>query len=550
MAIAMHERGAAMAIVEEVRSARTSEAGAAMLVGEALARLRDERLAGALGAKSLLDLLTKRLPSLDRVSADIALSLVDGLGGRDLVSLVELGLAKLSVIAAAPESERASLISDARYLPLRDLRWRVRDVEEERDAAALRAGQALARVPRGQRFIPRGEWEERRTPEEQQAAASSVLAEVERAWSESGAHAFDAARGLGRLRDERGWMALGDASLEAMAEEELGMSRAELERSLALVDNLSLVPLEVRHRLGIRALRELALVEPASRRNMLLAEAIRESLGADELIARSRSERMSPGSLDGLADEHSGEAAGEEAASDDPGALAPFDILFLDDEPAGGLRFEGATPDLIADQVLRRASRPGERVLDLTAGYGTFARVGGGLGRTVTSIDRLDPPLVAGIAVGDARTFRIEGEPFACVIFDPPTPGEVRYSERYAERALPGDLSLLDPESFARACVEIFVHVRRSLIAPNGRLVVLAHPSRAFGHYLDWPARLGILAERNGFALTDHIVAVVGPDTRRTRLSRYGFRARQEGRTIPTTMSILILTPDRGEARR
>jgi hypothetical protein len=549
MAVAMHERGAAQSVVEEVRSARTSEAGAAMLAGEALRRLRDERLAPTLGAKNLLDLLTKRLPGLDRVSADIILSLADGLTGQDMGTLATLGLTKLSVIAAAPSSDRAGLIHDARHLPLRDLRWRVRDLDGEREAAALRAGQALAKVPRGQRFVPAGDWEERRTPAEQEAAGLAILAEAERAWNESGGHAFDAARTLARLRDERAWLALGDVSLEAMAEEELGMSQAELERALALVDHLSLVPLELRQRLGIRALRELALVEPASRRDALLAEAERDHFGADELIARARSERLVSGANELLAEERSGDGTGSDA-SDDPARVAPFDVLFLDDEPAGGLRFEGVTPELIAEQALRRASRPGDSILDLTAGYGTFARVGVRLGRTVTSIDRLDPPLVAGISVGDARSFRSDLSPFDCVIFDPPTPGEVRYSERYAERALPGDLSLLDPESFARACVEVFIHIRRSLVTPAGRLVVLAHPSRAFGRYLDWPARLGILAEKNGFALLDHIVAIVGPDTRRTRLSRYGFRARQEGRTIPTTLSMLILSPDRGESRR
>jgi hypothetical protein len=180
-------------------------------------------------------------------------------------------------------------------------------------------------------------------------------------------------------------------------------------------------------------------------------------------------------------------------------------------------------------------------VLDLTAGVGSVARVAGALGRTVVSIDRIEPPLVPGVEVGDARSYRPEGPRFALVIFHPPIPGEMRYSERYTGAALRGDLSLLDPESYARACAEVLANVRSSLLAPRGSLALISRESRGFDHrYIDWPSRLGLLAERAGFVWHDRIYAVAGPETRRARARRFGYAASRENRTIPVVLSGLI----------
>ena len=538
-------RGNARALAEQLRGARSGEAVAAFVAGAALARLRDERLADALGAHSLQGLVAERVPSLDRISLLRLLRLYDGLAGQDLLALAPLGVTKLTLIAAAPADLKASMIADAGLLPTTDLRWRLEEADTLRAATEIRQGQSRGASRLNAALTPLGDFLEQRNSTERVAAATAALADLEAAWDEMGTRAFEIGRVLARFRDERAWEGLHGESLAGTIEGEFGLSERELARSLALVDRLTLLPLEARRRAGVRALHELAAVEPTERRDELAAQVATGELIGERLIARCRSVMAKPSARPALGGPDGGAGASGEPGSlplnDDPDRLAPFSVLFLDDEPAEGPDFYDPTPAGLIEQLVLRATRPGDRVLDLTAGVGSVARVASAMSRRVVSIDRIEPPLRPGVEVGDARNYRPEGSRFPLVIFHPPVPGEMRYSERYTGAALRGDLSLLDPEEYARACAEIFANAAAHLVSPNGTLAVICRESRAFGrHYIDWPARLGFLAERAGFAWHDRLYAVSGPETRRAQSRRFGYAASRENRTIPVVLSGLL----------
>jgi hypothetical protein len=546
-------RGQARAIAEQIERAAADETIGALVAAFALRALRDRGLHTALGAKSLSGALEAHLPALDRISARSLLTLADAFAQVPPARLVPISVAKLLHIARAPVENRAEMLAAGTLLPAGELVRQIRELTERRDAIALRS--TLNEPPTvsepASRAVAEIDPAATLTAEEKTRLATTLLGEVEGGWADMGTAAFEIGRLLAALRDEGlayllyrdgsdEHVSLADACVEAF-----GMSVAEMERSLALADVLALLPLAERRRIGLRALRELATIIDPIRREQAIARVRAETLAGESAMSLAKEAQNAP-----PAQAPSDALAQASSWVDDPARLAPFNLLFLPDTEAASSSFADATPEALIEQILMRTTRPGDAVLDLTAGRGTVASVATRMGRHVTSVDRLDPPMVAGIEVGDARHWMpSSAQRYALVVFHPPIPGEVRYSERYTGTALRGDLSLLDPDAFGHACAEVFRHVNRELLDKNGHLVIIGHESRAFGgRFIDWPGKLSLVAEKVDLAPLDRIYAVSGPEGRRALERSVGFRARRENRTIPVVTSAIIV--GRAEVRR
>lgn len=514
------------AVLVAIRTARSDEGAAGLLTAGQLRQLRDERLYALLGATSLQNLIAQEVPALNRLSLRRLLSIADAYANGDLLALTNFGLARLSLLAGAPRQVQEELLSGP-VLPLWEMRRALRQEQGDREAGRLRGQEVNGNTP--DPFLPVGE--PAPDNESNRARARSLLGQVARTWREVGSAAWEQARLLTTFRDEHLCEAFG-ASLEEVLSEQVGVDGDELAREVALLEHLALVPVEHRLAAGISALRVVVAMGEETQRGELIARLEREPLAGDALIslARTKPQRLAPlppaAPLGG-------------ALIDDPERLAPFSLLYLSDQDELP-PFAEATPPELAEQIIRRLSVPGGRICDLTAGRGTFAAVAAPLSRTVTSIDRLDPPLSPGILVGDARTVQPEGAPFDLVVLHPPLPGETVYSERYTGRMLPGDMSLLKPETFFRAMREVLDNAF-TLTRPGGALALICRESRADARLWDWPGRLGIAAEQAGFLLVDRLYAPLGPQARTALGRRLGFVARREGRTLPVVLSALLL---------
>ena len=448
--------GRTRALLTAAREARSEEGVAGLLTAVELAALRDERAWTVLGTNSLAALVTREIPSLDRRSLRSLLAVADAFGASpELDRLAHFGLARLALAARVSEDVREGLLAGP-VLPLREMRRAGREAQGVVVAERLRKGTPPVNAF-GSELTPRG-------PEpvgplsEREARAQALLDAAARHWRETSSASFTLARRLteiARLASDDGAPSAAEFALS-----QAGFDAEELTRATALVDTFILLPLVRREAIGIGALRAVAALEEIPVRTALVARLRHEDLVGDAVLAAARAGRpLAPEA--GVVDE-------DAAAShwvDDPERLVPFNLLYLADFDDAG--FEEATPPDLVEQILLRASRPGDLICDLMAGSGTVARVAATLERLVSSVDILNPPLSPDIAIGDARDVRPAGAPFPLVILHPPVPLDVFYSERYAGKALPGDLSPLEPASYQRAMRDILEHAA-TLLRPRG----------------------------------------------------------------------------------
>jgi hypothetical protein len=116
---------------------------------------------------------------------------------------------------------------------------------------------------------------------------------------------------------------------------------------------------------------------------------------------------------------------------------------------------------------------------------------------------------------------------------------EVRYSERYAGRLLPGDLSAMDPVTYAKGLEQLVATAARC-VAPDGTVALIVRESRFDGRFYDWPARVAVMAERAKLVPVDRLLVPARPAERAELLRRHGFGAAREGRTIPAVLTVLL----------
>jgi hypothetical protein len=536
--------GAVSALVDRLIESRTEEAAAGLIAGRSLLRLRDEHLFVALGAANLRALISRDLPALDRASARLLLSVADAFSGESMLDIASIGMTRLAIIAAAPTTERQMLLTDAPNLPPAELRKMVRDSV---DRAADRSLLAGVGVEAKHDIFASPPLDDRRMDAINEHFAERLVNDVRRNWTDLGRSAWGQARLIARLRDEvqpapdAEPTTIARAIIEAAPEADLGVT--DVIRALTLIARVGLVSVEVRDRVGIRALRAAAECEDDARRsaaiNALTTGAVSD---AESVIAMCRppvvSRPPTPRRIDSTPH-----------FVDDPERVSPFDILFMADPTDAGPGFPDATPEDLIEQLLLRTTRPGDLVCDLTAGIGTVGRVAADLGRTAVSIDRLDPPLNAGVIVGDARDARPPGGPFDLVVFHPPVLGETIYSERFSGTTLSGDMSAMDVAGYRDACSEAIVNAF-GLTRPGGAFVLICRESRWDGNLVDWPARLSLAATKAGFNLHDRLHVVAPPASRRTVLRERGFTARRENRTINVVLSALLFLRPAPEGRR
>lgn len=521
-----HLPGRARALLAAAREARTEEGVAGLMTAVELAALRDERANTVLGTSSLAALIARDIPSLDRRSLKSLLAVANAFGASpELERLADFGLTRLALAARAPEDVREGLLSGP-MLPLREMRRAAREAQGTVAAERLRSGATPANAF-GAELTPRGP-EPAGPLSEREARAQALLDAAARHWRETSSASFTLARRLTEIARLAGGS--GETSASGFALNQAGFDAEELERSTALVDTFGLLPLARREAVGIGGLRAVAAIEDPTVRAALVARLRQEDLAGDAVLAAARVGRP-------LAPEMTPPEDAPGHWVDDPERLAPFNLLYLADFDDAG--FEEATPPDLVEQILLRASRPGDLVCDLMAGSGTVARVATPMDRLVSSVDILNPPISSDIAIGDARDVVPTGAPFSLVILHPPVPLDVLYSERYAGKALPGDLSPLEPESYQRAMRDILEHAA-TLLRPRGRLVLVCRESYFKGRLIDWPARFERLAQGVDLVLEERLHAALGPKTRAAIAARSGFIARRERRAIPVVLSVLF----------
>ena len=494
-----------------IAALRTAEGEAALRAGRALVTLADERLFLFLGRSGLAETLRDEVPALDRRSARALESI--GRIGDHADTLAHLGLVRLSLVADAPDELRASFAA-AGAMPLGEMRRALRGARESVQTARLRG--AVGEKNRRAAHL---------TPTDAATAAATARAcldELRAGYADACARTFDGARVLGSLTD--------DAGITARLEAELGIDTAERERAAALLDAGELLTPARRAELGLSALRALALLDPA-KREPVLRRLRREGGTADAALTAIRAAEHEPTADDAI----SGTAAVE------PVLLSLF---FLDEKaPKGEPSFADATPAELARLLIAKIPAGG-RVLDLTAGTGTVARAAAALGRTARSIDILEPPLDAAVEVGDARSFDPGDHRYELVVAHPPVPLEVIYSERYAGRTLPGDLSAMDPAGYERGLEAVIATAIRAA-APDALIAFICRESRFDGRLYDWPARIATLATAARLIPFDRMVVPARPAERAELLARHGFAARREGRTIPVVNTVLLFRASR-----
>lgn len=515
----------ARAVLRAIVEARTDEGAAGLLLALTLRRLRDERLYTALGADSLISLLARELPALDRRSVRTLLKIADAFIDGDFNHLAVFGLARLSLAADADPALRAELVA-GQPLPLIEMRRALRSAV---DKTGKPLDPSRSSKNKYDPLTPQGPEPDYIDPVARTAIARSLLASADRSWREVGVASWNLARLLARFRDEALYEPL-ETSFEQALVEQVAIDSDEATRSLALLEILRLLPVERREAAGIAALRAVAGMKDETARSALIERLKREPLAGDALIDVVRRKQNDHPSRNPIAET-------TPHLVDDPERLAPFNLFYIGEEPDSG--FIDATPKPLIEQLLLRASRPGSSVLDLTAGRGTVAEVGRQLGRRVTSIDILDPPLAPDVIVDDARSTRPDGAPFHLVVLHPPIPGGTIYSERYAGRILANDLSILQPDAYYRAMIEVLENAWL-LTKRGGTMALISRESRSGERLYDWPGRLGGAAEKIGFVLIDRLYVPLPPAERMALLRRVGFTARREGRTIPVVLSALL----------
>ena len=509
--------GRAEATLAELHRALAAEAVAAVAAGGALLTLRDPSFAVGAGSPSLVAHLAA-LPPLDRAGARRLARAAEAAESLDPDQAGALGFSRLLLLGDAPPAIRAGLRESAASMTLTDLRRALRDAGATRSSADPLAALRLEGIAAE---------DARRMGREAGRTLAAALRELMDA-------ALRAARAAERLEREGLYAERGADDLSTLLLREAGLSRGDAAELLALAARSVEVALPVRERIGIRGLRALCRLDDDALRGALAAAAAADpAMGAEALLTRIRAATTAAAAPDAP------ESAEQPAAERPAPMTSPFDALYLVEAPSADEAAIDATPVAIVEQLLLRATAAGDAVVDLTAGRGTVAAVGARLGRRVTSIDLIDPPLAAGIAVGDARTARPAGGPFRLAVVHPPIGGGERFiTERFAGRTLPGDLSVVAPEGWAAAVGEIIANAA-ALVAPGGEVAVICRPQHLRGRYHDWPTRLAALAEAAGLEAVDHQVAVVDPATRLAREQAEVGRATRERRTVVATLHLL-----------
>jgi hypothetical protein len=527
--------GRAMALAAAVRDARMLETASALTAAANLRTLRDERLANALGSRDVGSLIARDVRSLDRRSTRMLLRIADLIADKEMSDSLAIGLVKLGTLAAADRADAESVFVSAHLLPRSELRRALASARDERISESARRGTTLPTDP--DPIVPIGAAPvDRRGEITRATAATTLLAGVSRGWRDVGDAAFAAARGIAALRDDGLLRLLGDTETEII--DVLDLEPAEIDRACDLVVRCGNISVAVRERVGISALRAIARITDDDARAALIHRVVTdEHLAGDDVIALTGRvivvEPTTPFET---------EAAPGIPLVDDPMRIVPVNVLYLPDPVVGVDRagFLDATPEMLIDQLLRRTTGPGDAVVDLTAGSGTVARVASPLGRTVTSLDLIDPPLDRSIRVADARNVALSPGSAACIFFHPPTPGGFAATERYGVRAAAGDLALMLPSSYEDACLAIFTHAS-TILAPGGYLVIVASEGRIGSDLYDTPGRLVALATRAGLSFADRLYAVRPPAERRTIVARSGNVSSRERRSIGVVIVASIL---------
>ena len=513
---------------------RSEEGGAALISAVRLALLRDLRAGPLLGVGSLDDLRRSAVPSLDAISARTLLRIADELvplaelpGGA--AALASLGLARLAIAAAAPAAVRSSLVW-AGVVPLAEMRRHARWGREAIEAAGLRVHRGslpVSELPDVPLVGPRLIEELRTAPEADRIeAVNASLAELRRSWERVGRAIYRTGTIVASLDP--------DSEADAAILASVGMDRIELERLTGPVRLFGSAGPERLERLGIGALRSIAAMRDPVWRAQLVQRSGDLSVGPDELIeAVERVERPSAAPTPPPAPE----AASSTYLRDDPDALCSFSLWLSDDSEAGP-PFADALPPSLVEQLILRTSHPGELIWDPMAGSGVSAHAAARLGRRVIASDLIDPPIDRAVGVADVQNTPVPPE-VTMVFLHLPTPMEVIYSERYGGVRRSGDLSGMDPEGHRRALSELIKRIAAEMGARTAIVLVL-RPSRFKGHFYDWPHIGASLLEAAGLAVTDRIIAPLGPTLRAEAERRGGLRAHSRGESIPVVWEAVI----------
>jgi hypothetical protein len=532
----LSDPGPALAVLRrDLDRARTEEGAGALLAAGALRELRELRPAPLMGVPNLGALLARELPEIDRRSLRTLLRIADAIAESptpiELGALAAFGTARIAVIADAPAAERSGMVG-AGVLPLAELLRRARAAREERDAAALRRNVAADR--RRDPLVPLGS-----EPSGDHATTiervRALIANARRGWSDAGVAVREQARLIAALLPARELAGGERKTLEENLRVHLSVDPREAATLARLDLAISFLPPKHVERAGIGTLRLAAAIDDEARRTALFDRLRREPLGADELLDLLAVERAPV-----ARPKASGKGAARSESSEE---LLPLGLLLVASD-APEPRFADATEPELVEQLVLRASRPGDLVIDPMAGAGGVLTIARRLGRRAEGADILNPPFDPSISSADARTWS-PSEPADLAIVHPPVPLEVIYSERYAGRTLAGDLSAMNEESFLAAMEGVLAQSLKT-VRPGGTLALVAREGRgAGGRLIDWPGAIGTLAERAGLELVDRIYVPFSPARRRALLARDGFRARSSGRALPCVDIVSIYrTPE------
>lgn len=533
--------GPALSVLRrDLDRARTEEGAGALLAAGALRELRELRPAPLMGVANLGALLARELPEIDRRSLRTLLRIADAVAESptpiDLGLLASFGTARIAVIADAPAAERAGMVA-AGVLPLAELLRRARSARETIDASALREARASER--RRDPLVPQGD-ETGVDPTKIPDRVRALVANAKRGWSDAAVAIREQARLLAAILPPRSLTAAERKMIDENLRIHLSVDPREASTLARLDLALSFLPASHVERAGIGTLRLAAAIEDEGRRSEVFDRIRREPMSADELLELLAVERAPVARPKGTV------RADQRSESSDE--LLPLGLLMLAADTAEP-RFADATEPELVEQLVLRASRPGDLVIDPMAGAGGVLTIARRLGRRAEGADILNPPFDPSISSADARLWS-PTEPADLAIVHPPVPLEVIYSERYAGQTIAGDLSAMSEESFLSAMATI---VSRTLetVRPGGTVALVAREGRGrAGRLLDWPGELGRLAEASGLELIDRIYVPFSPARRRALLGREGFRARAAGRALPCVDVVSIYrTPEAKERR-
>jgi hypothetical protein len=539
----LSEPGPALSVLRrDLDRARTEEGLGALLAAGALREVRELRPAPLMGAANLGALFARELPEVDRRSIRTLLRIADAVseadGTIDLRALAAFGTARIAVIADAPASERAGMVA-AGVLPIAELIRRVRSARETVDAAALRRNESTDR--RRDPLAPLG-GESSADHASTIARVGALLANARRGWADAGAAVREQARIIAAMFPARELTGGERKTVEENLRIHLSVDPREATTLSRLDLAISFLPGKHVERAGIGALRLAAALDDDDRRAALFDRLRREPLAGDELLELLVAERA-PVTRPRATAKGSGAARAE-----NPEQVLPLGLLLVAAD-APEPRFADATEPELVEQLVLRASRPGDLVIDPMAGAGGVLTISRRLGRRAEGADILNPPFDPSISSADARTWS-PSEPADLAIIHPPVPLEVIYSERYTGRTLAGDLSAMSEESFLAAMESVLAHSLRT-VRPGGAIALVAREGRGQGGRLaDWPGEIGAIAARVGLVLVDRLYVPFSPARRRALLAREGYRARAAGRALPCVDVVSIYrTPDTKERR-